>query len=257
MNVTGDSEKRIESLLADPAYADHPLREPLAQLYRQFQDQLRQLDRITRISDRYQDAARSEASSLGERLSKQLRQVEKIARISDRYQSMLRELNERLEHESTHDALTGLANRRLGLARLAALIAAEQAVSIALIDVDNFKRINDAFGHEAGDRALVGVARTLRDPLGGADLVARWGGEEFLLIWPQIELATAIQHAHALRQAVGACTLGIDGSVLRCSASFGLAQRHDGEGVDELLRRADAALYAAKEAGRDRVMLAR
>lgn len=256
MNAASDSETRIEALLADPAYAEHPMREPLAQLYRQFQEQVRQLDRITRISDRYQNAAQREASSLTERLNKHLKQVEKIARISDRYQSMLQDLNKRLEHESTHDALTGLANRRLGLARLSELIAADQPLSIALVDVDHFKRVNDAFGHEAGDQALTAVAHALRDPLGGTELVARWGGEEFLLIWPQTDLAAAIEHAQALRLAVPAQAPTLAGRTLRTTVSLGLAQRRDGESVSQLLRRADAALYAAKDAGRDRVMAA-
>ncbi len=256
MNAASDSETRIEALLADPAYAEHPMREPLAQLYRQFQEQVRQLDRITRISDRYQNAAQREASSLTERLNKHLKQVEKIARISDRYQAMLQDLNKRLEHESTHDALTGLANRRLGLARLSELIAADQPLSIALVDVDHFKRVNDAFGHEAGDQALTAVAHALRDPLGGTELVARWGGEEFLLIWPQTDLAAAIEFAQALRLAVPAQAPTLAGRTLRTTVSLGLAQRRDGESVSQLLRRADAALYAAKDAGRDRVMAA-
>ena len=256
MNAASDSETRIEALLADPAYAEHPMREPLAQLYRQFQEQVRQLDRITRISDRYQNAAQREASSLTERLNKHLKQVEKIARISDRYQAMLQDLNKRLEHESTHDALTGLANRRLGLARLSELIAADQPLSIALVDVDHFKRVNDAFGHEAGDQALTAVAHALRDPLGGTELVARWGGEEFLLIWPQTDLAAAIEYAQALRLAVPAQAPTLAGRTLRTTVSLGLAQRRDGESVSQLLRRADAALYAAKDAGRDRVMAA-
>lgn len=257
MNAASDSEARIEALLADPAYADHPMREPLAQLYRQFHEQVRQLDRITRISDRYQNAAQREASSLTERLNKHLRQVEKIARISDRYQSMLQDLNKRLEYESTHDALTGLANRRLGLTRLSELIAADRQPTVGLVDVDNFKRVNDTFGHEAGDQALASVARALQDPRGGTDLVVRWGGEEFLLIWPQTELAAAIECAQALRSAVSAQAPSVDSRVLRTTASFGLAQRRDGESVSQLLRRADAALYAAKDAGRDRVMVAR
>ncbi len=256
MNPASDSEARIEALLADPAYADHPLREPLAQLYREFHDQLRQLDRITRISDRYQNAAQREASSLTARLNKHLRQVEKIARISDRYQSMLQDLNKRLEYESTHDALTGLANRRLGLAHLSELVEADQRPTIALVDVDHFKRFNDTYGHEGGDQALAGVARVLADPLGGTDLVARWGGEEFLLIWRQMELAQATDHAEGLRKALPAQAPMLDAGTLRTTASFGVAQRGEGENVSQLLRRADAALYAAKDAGRDQVMVA-
>lgn len=257
MRVAAHQDEQISALLADPQYQDHPLREPLARLFNQLQDQVRQLDRITRISDGYQSAARRESRSLTERLNKQVRQLEKIARISDRYQAMLQDLNKRLERESTHDALTGLANRRLVISRLSTLIEDQHTpLCIALVDVDHFKLVNDAHGHEAGDQALLAIARALQAPLGHTDLVARWGGEEFLLIWPRTLLLQARQWAEELRLEVTAGAARIEGESLRSTASFGLAQWQPGETINALLRRADGALYAAKHAGRDQVMVA-
>jgi diguanylate cyclase (GGDEF)-like protein len=250
-------DAEIEALLANADYVGHPLHEALSSLYRQLQDQVRQLDRITRISDGFQSAARREAGSLTERLNKQVRQLEKIARISDGYQTMLQDLNKRLEHESTHDPLTGLANRRLALSRLLQWTAGSGALlCVALVDVDHFKQINDLQGHETGDRALVTIAERLRDPAGGAHLVARWGGEEFLLIWTGIDLAQAEQQAQCLRESVQAELPGGNGESFRCTASFGLACWQPGEAIDALLRRADAAVYAAKHAGRNQVRVA-
>lgn len=99
-------ERTVERLLEDPAYVDHPLRAALSQLYVEFRDSLHQIERITRISDRYQTASQEEKMSLSERYRKQLRQLERLARISDRYQSMMRDLNEALKEASTKDALT-------------------------------------------------------------------------------------------------------------------------------------------------------
>lgn len=251
-----DNEAQIEALLADPAHAGHPLREALDQLYGQLRKQMRSLERITRISDHYQSVAQHKAGTLGERLDKQLRQIERIARISDRYQAMLQDLNKRLEHESTHDALTGLANRRLGLKYLAERLEANGQPCIALVDADDFKRVNDRLGHEAGDRALVYLARVLRDPVGAADLVARWGGEEFLLVWAECDLESVRRRAEALRSILLAQAPETEAGVLRITASFGLARRREGESASQLLSRADDALYAAKAGGRDQIMSA-
>ncbi len=257
MRVPPEQDAAIEALLADPAYIGHPLHTALAQLYRQLQEQVRQLDRITRISDGYQSAARREAYTLTERLNKQVRQLEKIARISDRYQTMLQDLNKRLERESTHDALTALANRRLALARLGECVAtAASPWCIALVDVDHFKQINDTHGHEAGDLALLAIAHSLKDPDGHCALVARWGGEEFLLLWTGVDAVGASGHAQLLREKVQAGAPQVDGMALNVTASFGIAQWRAGESINALLRRADAALYVAKRAGRNQVRIA-
>src|SRR5262249_24071534 len=106
-------EAVIETLLADETYAGHPLRQALADLYTEFQEQLHQIERITRIADCYYSATREASLSLTERYRKHVRQLEKIVRISDRYQLIMRDLNATLKEASTRDALTGIGNRRM------------------------------------------------------------------------------------------------------------------------------------------------
>lgn len=173
----------------------------------------------------------------------------------------------RAEEESVRDPLTGLANRRAFERAMAREIErAERAgrgLGLALVDVDRFKAVNDELGHDVGDLVLVEVARRLVEPLRETDLVARWGGEEFALLLPDVE-STGIdgvaQAVERVRQRVGARGIATDpgaghGGPLRpVTVSIGLAFRtagpEDGAG---LLRRADQALLRAKAAGRDRV----
>lgn len=249
-------EARIEALLADEAYAGHPLRAVLAELYAEFQNHLHQLERVTRISDRYQSIARQDKLTLTERYRKQLRQLERIARISDRYQLMLRDVNQALQEASTRDPLTGLANRRLLIERLKAELARHQrgnrTLSIALADVDRFKAINDNHGHEFGDKVLIEVARLLESSVREYDLCGRWGGEEFLIAMLDTGADAAAQIIDRLRLAIAGHQLQVDGQAIELSASFGIAQCRPGDTVSDVINRADTALYAAKRAGRNR-----
>jgi len=140
------------------------------------------------------------------------------------------------------DPLTGLANRRAWDARLQRAVAERQRFAVAIIDIDNFKRFNDTYGHPAGDRLLCDTAAAWRGQLRGGDLLARLGGEEFGLLLFDCDLAAANEVTERLRRLVtGAQT-----------CSVGLALRADGEPVEVTLARADRALYEAKAAGRDR-----
>jgi len=245
----------IEALLAAPEHQGHPLHAALAATYQQMQDGARQLDRVARISDRFQSVARSENASLVDRLDRQIRQLEKIARISDRYQAMLQQLNQRLEFESTHDALTSLANRRHASSQLEQLAGRGQSVYVGLGDIDHFKQINDRHGHHTGDQALIQVAKALVDAPRQCDFVARWGGEEFLLLWYSGGEASVVAQAEALRLRVQALQCHSDKGSVPLTISIGVVNGI-GQGVDSALSRADEALYAAKIAGRNRVMLA-
>lgn len=167
----------------------------------------------------------------------------------------LEEANERLHALAIQDGLTGLLNHRALHERLndAFLHARryERRLSLILLDVDLFKRYNDAHGHLAGDDVLRGVAATLRDEARTGDIVGRYGGEEFLIILPETEYHQAILVAERLRQAVASAVYEF-GPV---TASLGVAtlnELHDGPG--QLLDKADRAMYAAKLAGRNRVM---
>ncbi|MEN5118165.1 diguanylate cyclase [Luteimonas sp. TWI662] len=154
------------------------------------------------------------------------------------------------------DALTGLLNRRSWDARLPVLLAAAPAhLSVMFLDLDHFKRINDALGHSTGDRCLREVARVLRLELDPAWPVARYGGEEFVVALPGTDAATALQIAERIRTRFRTALADFD--ALRPTVSIGVAAHQAGEDADTLLRRADHALYQAKQAGRDRVQLAR
>ena len=162
------------------------------------------------------------------------------------------------EERATVDALTGLRNRRWldeAFAReLARADVAGRPLCLAMADVDRFKKFNDTHGHRAGDEVLKVVARMLRESSRPNDLVARYGGEEFTVLFPETVLDDALAACERLRRAVGGAEVSHDGGALpRVSASFGLAQREPGETLAALVARADAALYRAKQQGRDRV----
>ncbi len=247
----------IERLLADPAHHGHPLREALALLWEQYLGQVQRLDRIARISDRVQWAERRHELARTAQFEKRLRQLEKMTRISDRYQDMLREANLALQQASTHDALTGLPNRRLLTERLPQEIArcGRQGLPlcVALLDIDHFKQVNDQHGHDAGDRALRAVAQAIADLLREYDMCGRWGGEEFLLLLPGLGLDEATGVAARIFEALR--ELPIDGlpTDQRISVSMGLTAWHPGERPEDAIARADRALLDAKRSGRSQL----
>ena len=260
MSSERELDQLVESLLSEPAYYGHPLREALARLQQQNLDQLSRLERIARISDGYQSLVREQNLSLSERYHRQLRQLEKVARISDRYQDMLRDLNQALKDASQRDVLTGLANRRLLMERLREEELRSQRSGrpfvLAMLDVDHFKQINDTWGHEAGDRALSEIARVLQGGVRGYDLCGRWGGEEFLLLLAETTLAEAAPLIERLRSGLRELRVAVGDEALSLTVSFGVAERRPAEGYSKTLGRADAALLEAKRSGRDRCVLA-
>lgn len=249
-------EASIEALLADDAYQGHPLRLALADLYAEFKGQLSQIERITRISDRYQSVAREASLSLTERYAKHLRQLEKMARISDRYQLMMRDMNEALKESSTTDPLTGIGNRRMLVERLKSEMARAERVNrpltVAIADIDRFKKVNDTYGHEAGDKVLIEVSRVIESCMREYDCCGRWGGEEFLIIMPEIAATEGILIVERLRGAISGLNVPIADRSVQLTASFGIAEYRAGESASDIINRADAALYKAKQAGRNR-----
>jgi two-component system, cell cycle response regulator len=163
--------------------------------------------------------------------------------------------SERLEALLFEDPLTGLSNRRFILTQLAGAVSAarrhERPLSIAMIDIDHFKAVNDEHGHAAGDRVLAAVAGSMRENLRAEDQLGRLGGEEFLALLPDAGAHAAASAAEKLRSEVGALEVEQDGRDLGVTISVGWAT-WDGESPDELLHRADEALYEAKRSGRDR-----
>ena len=121
-----------------------------------------------------------------------------------------------------------------------------------MADLDHFKLLNDTHGHEAGDQALVLFARVLTETMRDEDLLCRWGGEEFTIVLPDVNLDEAIATTERVREALALALLRA--SAPRFTASFGVAQTDGTGNLEELVRRADQALYAAKEAGRNRTV---
>jgi two-component system cell cycle response regulator len=169
-----------------------------------------------------------------------------------RYQERLRaELDRSLEMAVT-DPLTGLRNRRYVRRHLDAVLRGTGA-AVLMIDVDHFKRVNDTYGHAAGDIVLREVAERVRGHLRAADVVARYGGEEFMVVMSGAATEDARQVAERLRNAIAAAPVQADGHALQVTASVGVAAGEPGVGCDEVVGAADAALYRAKNSGRNRV----
>jgi diguanylate cyclase (GGDEF)-like protein len=160
----------------------------------------------------------------------------------------------RLSRLAAIDPLTGVFNRR-GL-DLVLPEHDERMSSVAMCDLDRFKRINDEYGHAAGDELLRRVSSLLASVVRAADGVVRWGGEEFLVVLPGVEKATALHVVERARKAIEDDAVVVGGKVLRITISVGVAERHPGEARDALIARADEALYVAKNSGRNRVELA-
>jgi len=178
-----------------------------------------------------------------------------------RYSDRLRaSLTESVEFAVT-DALTGLNNRRYLDTHLATLVDRSnrrgRPLSVLITDIDFFKLINDTHGHEGGDDVLREFAKRVRGAVRGADLACRYGGEEFVVVMPDTTSEIAAQVAERLRDAVAAAPFRISasGAQAQVTTSVGIATLEaDGEGADALLRRADKALYQAKNDGRNRVV---
>jgi diguanylate cyclase (GGDEF)-like protein len=164
----------------------------------------------------------------------------------------------RLHELATTDALTGLMNRRSILEAIAREQALRQRkphhLSLILVDIDHFKKINDTHGHATGDTALKAVAGILRKCMREMDYVARWGGEEFLVVQPHADKAQSQLAAERLRAAVEAESLPGDGQPIRLTITLGLTELGTEEQMDQGLQRADAALYEGKHQGRNRVV---
>jgi len=171
--------------------------------------------------------------------------------------AMLEELNvkltaalEKMEIMVRLDPLTGLANRRFLLERLEQETARSRRtgrpLSIAMVDVDNFKIINDGHGHECGDDTLRQVARTMKESIRKEDMVARWGGEEFLLLFVETPLAEARLTAERIREKVASAMVDCGGIPVSVTVTIGVAAYDPAQGIDANIRKADDAMYRGK-----------
>lgn len=193
--------------------------------------------------------------------------VTQLIEANSRMQGQLGSAQERLKEQAElveqhakaarTDALTGLANRRAFDEEMQNRLQRHQkqgeTFSVIIFDVDHFKKFNDTYGHQAGDDVLRLMGSLLRAAARKDDIVARYGGEEFAMILPNTPVAEASRSADRVRRRIADHGFHCEGKELRVTVSLGVAQVFHGEAITHLIDRADAALYAAKEAGRDRV----
>jgi diguanylate cyclase (GGDEF)-like protein len=170
----------------------------------------------------------------------------------------VRTLRERLREQATHDPLTGLYNRRYLEETLGRelILAGRQGHPVSMImgDLDHFMADNDHYGHLGGDEVLRTFGDLMKRQVRGNDIYCRYGGEEFLLVLPQMSTENAVKRAEQLRSAMAAAPVPYGASSIAVTASFGVATfPRDGLNGDELIAAADGALYEAKAAGRNRI----
>lgn len=171
------------------------------------------------------------------------------------HQNTLRDMMGQLQSLADTDSLTGLANRRYFFSearRRITLLSPGRKLGIALIDLDNFKKINDVYGHAAGDEVLRGFAEIARQNLRDNDLIARFGGEEFVVLLDDPDLTTLHQSLERIRSCFAQTRFRCAGGELYCTFSAGLTMIGQDENLEKRLNQADEALYRAKGSGRNR-----
>lgn len=212
------------------------------------------------------DDVRKAIQGISEKTQNMLQQNETLEEQLTKSTEAIAELKRDLEHvrkEAMTDGLTGLSNRKAFDSELKR-VAAESKVNntvftLLMIDIDHFKSFNDNFGHQVGDQVLRLVARTLRDGVKGKDFASRYGGEEFAIILPDTDIEKGMAVANSLRKIIATKDVvnRSTGDVLgRITMSVGVAESMVGENLDDLIERADGALYTAKHNGRNQVAAA-
>jgi diguanylate cyclase (GGDEF)-like protein len=169
-------------------------------------------------------------------------------------------IEDRLIALATTDPLTSASNRRAGEDKLVEAFARWRRYGrpfvVLMIDCDRFKAINDRWGHDSGDAVLIALVRLCRENMRDTDITIRWGGEEFLLVLPETDRDVALPIAERLRQSIEAATVERSGQIIKMTVSIGVAEPDESDTCpDDTVRRADSALYRAKTAGRNRVVI--
>ncbi len=229
-------------------------------VYRQAEriEDLKQLDDIRKIKTSLSVGVDRLRTAVREKRMKDNRRLEHLSR---RVQTLHREL-EATRAESMTDGLTGVYNRKALDGHLIDLVernhARREPFCLLLLDIDDFKAVNDTFGHPVGDRVLVAVAGHCRTIIRDNDFIARYGGEEFAVVIPGVSLRVARKRAEQLCRRIAETHYELDGqqepAVLRVTVSIGVSRYRRGDNVSSVLERADKSLYAAKAAGKNRVV---
>ncbi|SEG83665.1 GGDEF domain-containing protein [Marinobacterium lutimaris] len=213
-----------------------------------------QLSSIVKTMDEFREQEKAREQRMELRYQSLLDKVDQMEIETGRVKSRMEE--EQLRART--DPLTGMPNRAAYDDRIAAELQRwdrySTAFSVAVIDLDRFKTINDQFGHLAGDKVLRLVARVLQKNIRSSDFIARYGGEEFVVLFPSTGLEDARAASEKLCEAVAASPFNFRGEPVRVTISLGVAEVHVGDLSESLFSRADAALYQAKERGRNQVV---
>lgn len=253
-----------------------PPSEPVAQ--EQEQEEEQNLDMVETVMSRLHELTVSMAADVGEHTSRVqaihhelttgadvVSVVERLVKANEQMQSQLKAAEQRMQEQSQEieshmkeartDVLTELSNRRAFDDALDRCVEAFRTCGrpccVMMIDIDHFKKVNDTYGHQAGDEVLRNIGQVLRRNAAAGEVVCRYGGEEFAIIYPALEIAAVIPRAEAVRAAVAFEVTEIQGLDLKVTASAGLAQLQPNESEEALVKRADLALYVSKESGRN------
>ncbi|MCC8393723.1 GGDEF domain-containing protein [Paraburkholderia sp. MMS20-SJTR3] len=197
---------------------------------------------------------RQSLGELIEHFQRLMRETRRLIGRSDRAEREMQALAQQLAYRASHDALTGVLNRSAVIERTAKVLRTESAVMV-ILDIDEFKRINDDYGHPTGDAVILGVVDCLRRIVGDAGFIGRVGGEEFTVLLPGREAADGALLAERMRAAISD-SLVVAPVERRITASFGVSVNAAGTSFDTAYGLADAALYRAKRGGRNRVEFA-
>ncbi|ADD69482.1 response regulator receiver modulated diguanylate cyclase [Denitrovibrio acetiphilus DSM 12809] len=168
------------------------------------------------------------------------------------------EAYDKIEHLALTDTLTGIANRR----NITNMLGKEAArckrnkgkFSLIMCDIDFFKRVNDTYGHDAGDYVLKTISHVIQQALREQDIVARWGGEEFLIVLPETDAGNAVAVAEKLRTAIGNTEMSYEGISFSVTMTFGVSEYDVSLGIEKSIKKADDALYEGKQTGRNKVV---
>lgn len=243
--AAGNFDARIQTIAQDPT----------GRLALAFNDMSERLQRSIREREGTLTQLREARTQLEESIRERTKELVDLNVLLRDEHEQRAQMEANLAEAAATDPLTKLLNRRALLGLLQhigdSMRKNGKKCCIATLDIDHFKQVNDRFGHDVGDQVLSAVSAVIRKHLRADEAAARWGGEEFLLAWPDQTLAVAQQRADRLRELISDCSFAH--ASLRVTASFGVAEWVPSESLEAALKRSDQALYCAKAEGRNRV----
>lgn len=260
-----DNEERIikqaEILGNDFCQKAAAVRQSLQGLTEAYTRSLREQQRLVRVSDKQQEQLRQMTQELREKTRLFEEQAVHLQTLNDALKREIesrKQLEEELRRLATTDSLTGVYNRRrfmeIGEYEIVQMKRTQQPLTFMMLDLDRFKEVNDRYGHAAGDSVLCRFAQICLNSVRAADSVGRLGGEEFAIVLPETDSNEAYMVAQRIRRVVAANEFSSAAkAAFHLTVSIGVTEAKPEESLDQVLARADQALYAAKGSGRDRV----